>query len=286
MNTVTELRRLNFADLLVLEHPDVAGYRYADYRDNGYRHPRIVGYCTECDRKGCHASVQDPTFSLKNMSHGAHTTDFLAALRVAVDVTGWHDEPILFVYEAPSLDYGIYEEVEYNGIRKRPTKDWYWIHRDQDVRRFPEAFSGGTYGDFVLSAILTFRLKNVYMTNLVKCGLNTNDGQQFRGLASFQPTCVQTCIDRYLRREVDLFKPTVIFEVGAAVHNWVLSTLRPSVPTHQLPHPAGGRRGFKNAYFRVLYFWLVALGLHRAGVINTAEAEELGRVFIRDYREP
>jgi hypothetical protein len=286
MDAVRKLRRLNFADLLLLEHPDVAAYGYGDYKANGHHHPKIVGYCIECERKGCHISVQEPAFSLKNISHGAHTTDFLVALRETVDVTGWHDEPILFVYEAPSLDYGIYEPVTYEQVTKRPTKDWYWIHHDQDVRRFPDSFTGGTYGDFVLSAILTFRLKNAYMTNLVKCGLNTDDGQQFRGLASFQPTCVQLCVDRYLRREIEILEPRVIFAVGAAVYNWVASTVRSTIPTHQLPHPAGGRRGFKNAYFRVLYFWLVALALHKAEIIQSTEAEDLARTFIRDYREP
>ena len=106
MDAIRKLKELNFADLLVLDHPDVANYGYSEYRANGYRHPRIVGYCIECERKGCSTSVQEPEFSLKNMSHGAHATDFLAALHEAVDVTGWHDEPVLFVYEAPSLDYG------------------------------------------------------------------------------------------------------------------------------------------------------------------------------------
>jgi hypothetical protein len=286
MEVIRELRQLNFADLLLLDHTDVGAYEYAEYRANGHRHPRILGYCVECERKGCHACVQEPAFTLRNISHGTHTVDFLAAVREPVDVTGWHDEPVLFVYEAPSLDYGIYETVECNGINKRPARQWYWIHGDQEARRFPNAFTGGTYGDFILSAILTFRLRNVYVTNLVKCGLNTQDGREFRGIASFQAACVQTCIERYLRREVDLLRPRVIFAAGAAVRNWLLSALHASVSTHQLPHPAGGRRGFRDSYFRVLYFWLVALALHRAGIIQTGEAEQLGRLFIRDYTEP
>ena len=286
VDAVRKLKKLNFADLLILEHPDVANYGFNKYRQNDYRHPQIIGYCTECERKGCSTSVQKPGFSLKNMSHGAHSADFLAALREAVDVTGWHEEPVLFVYEAPSLDYGIYEAVTYQQWTKRPAKEWYWIHRDQDVYRFPDSFTGGTYGDFVLSAILTFHLKNVYVTNLVKCGLNTDDGKHFQGLASFQPTCVQTCIDRYLLREIKIFKPRVIFAVGAGVYNWVASTVGGSIPTHQLPHPAGGRRGFKNSYFRILYFWLIVLALNRAEIIPKDEAEELARTFIRDYQEP
>ena len=287
MDAVRKLKELNFDSLLILDHPDVTNYSYGEYRRNGDRHPKIKGYCTECEKQGCSTSVRDPGFSLKNISHGAHSTDFLAALREKVDVTGWHEEPILFVYEAPSLDYDIYEAVEdkQKQITKRPTKDWYWIHRDQGFRRFPDDFKGRAYGDFILSAICTFRLKNVYVTNLVKCGLNTDDGNQFRGLASFQHKCIQTCIDRYLQREIKIFKPQVIFALGAGVYNWV-AAIRNDIPKHQLPHPAGGRRGFKDSYFRALYFWLIVLALHQAEIISTAEADGLGRTFIRDYQEP
>lgn len=113
MGTVRELKRLNFADLLHLEYADVASYGFGEYRNNDHRHPRIVGYCIECERTGHSTAANEPGFSLKNISHGAHTVDFLAALREPVDVTGWHEEPVLFVYEAPSLDYGIYEPVPY-----------------------------------------------------------------------------------------------------------------------------------------------------------------------------
>ena len=281
----SELKRLNFGDLLVLEHPDVANYGFGEYRENNYRHPPVVGYCIECERKGCSEANDEPRFSLKNMSHGAHTEDILAALTEGVDTTGWHEEPILFVYEAPSLDYEIYESVPYGGIMKRPTKEWYWIHGDRDLTRFPDSFTGRTYGDFVLSAICTFRLKNVYMTNLVKCGLNTDDGREFLGLAHFQPECIRTCIDRYLQREIEIVAPQIIFAVGAGVSNWV-ETLHDDIPLYQLPHPAGGRRGFKDSYFRILYFWLIVLALQRTGIIPTSEAEDLGRQFLQDYEEP
>ena len=223
------------------------------------------------------------------MSHGAHAVDFLAALKEPVDVTGWHEEPVLFVYEAPSKDYGFYESVTYRKMEKRPTKEWYWIHRDQDLTRFPDGFKGGTYGDFVLSAICTFRLKNAYVTNLVKCGLNPDDGQQFRGLAYYQPGCIDTCVRRYLQREIEIFKPRVIFAVGAKVFKcigeWLQSISRDEVPLHQLPHPARRQGGFKDSYFRVLYFWLIVLALRQAEIIQPSEAEDLGRTFVRDYEE-
>jgi len=285
MGAVGELKRLNFAELLVLDHPDVANYCFDDYRRNNYRHPQIVGYCTECEQKGFATAIGEPGFSLKNMSHGAHSTDLLAALTEKPDVTGWHDEPVLFVYEAPSLDYGIYEPIPHHNVVKRPTREWYWIHRERAPTRFPDHFKGRTYGDFVLSAICTFRLKNAYVTNLVKCGLNTGDGNEFRGFESFQPKCISTCVDRYLQREIEILQPHAVFAVGAKVYKQVRKTFD-TLPLYHLPHPAGGRRGFKDSYFRVLYFWLIVLALRQQGVIEEVEAEELGRRFVRDYEEP
>lgn len=285
MGAVGELKKLNFEKLLVLEHSDVANYRFEEYRQNNYRHPRIVGYCTECEQGGFATAIGEPEFSLKNMSHGAHATDFLAALTEEADVTGWHEEPVLFVYEAPSVDYGIYEPIQYRSVVKRPTKDWYWIHSDSAPTRFPDHFKGQTYGDFVLSAICTFRLKNAYVTNLVKCGLNTDDGKKFRGLKSFQPKCISTCVDRYLYREIEILQPRAVLAVGARVYNQLRETFD-TLPLYQLPHPAGGQRGFKDSYFRVLYFWLIVLALRQERVIKEEEADELGRRFVRDYEEP
>ena len=113
------------------------------------------------------------------------------------------------MYEAPSLDYGIYKEVPFQGYRKRPSKDWYWIHDDQEAVFYPERFRGGEYGGFVLSAIMSFRLANTYMTNLVKCSLNNPEGE-FKGIKHFREECVQNCYENFLSREIELVKPLVI----------------------------------------------------------------------------
>jgi len=287
MDVITQLRQLNFADLLILDCPNAGEYGFAAYRANGFRHPKMRGFCVECEQQARSNSPSETGFTLKNMSHGAHSLDFLAAVGDRVDLTQWHDPPVLFVFEAPSKDYGIYEEAEHDSFRKRPTKQWSWVHTDQKEIHFPTNFKGREYGGLFLSIMFTFRLKNAYMTNLVKCGMNSEDGQQFQaGLRAFQPACVQTCKERYLRREIEALCPKLVFTFGAGVHGQVLSLIGDKAPVCQLPHPARGCGGFKDSYFRVLYFWLVTLALQRAGIIQSDETNDLSRTFIRDYQEP
>jgi hypothetical protein len=218
MQELHELRRLNFDKLLILKHPDVKNYSYREYKENNHQHPQIVGYCTQCEKEKCNRSVTDAAeFSLRHISHGAHSQDFLDALKVSEDVTNWHGESVLFVYETASLDdenRRTYKPVEFSGEKKYPTHEWYWVHHDRKAQRFPEGFKGRSYSDFFLSAILTFRLRNAYMTNLVKCGLNSEDGKRFQGLADFNPKCIETCVAQYLTREIEILQPRVIFAMG------------------------------------------------------------------------
>lgn len=167
-----EIRKLNFSKLISVGIPDVTTYSYDEYRSNGCKHTPIKGYCISCEEQGCNSSKDDDSYKLTNISHGTHSSDFFRAINMGQDTSDWHHEPIIFIYESPSLDYGIYKEVPYNGYEKRPSKDWYWIDRDPNFVTYPDLFKGGEYGGFVLSAITTFKLANVYITNLVKCGLN------------------------------------------------------------------------------------------------------------------
>ena len=215
---IEALRILNFRDLISLGIQNVSSYSFEEYRKNGYEHAPINGYCLSCEEQGFNTAKGDINYKLTNISHGSHSTDFFLALKRHQDTSNWHQEPILFVYETPSLDYGIYKEVPFKGFNKRPAKDWYWIHDDLDLVSYPDRFCGGEYGGFVLSAIQTFRLANVYMTNLVKCGLN-NDKKEFKGLAFYQDKCIKNCYDSFLRKEIDIIKPEIIFAVGTAVED-------------------------------------------------------------------
>ena len=276
------LKRLNFGELISVGVPNIDNYNFDDYRKNGYEHSPINGYCISCEEKGVNNANDNNEYQLTNISHGAHSSDFFLALRDKIDTSDWHQEPIMFVYETPSLDYGIYREVPYNGHKKHPSKDWYWIHDDQDLMSYPERFSGGEYGGFVLSAILTFKLSNVYITNLVKCGLNDNEGR-FKGLSFYKDECVENCYKQFLEKEIQILNPAVIFAVGSAVEDWVKWFVKESFFVQQLPHPAGRRRGFRDEHYKLLYFWLVVRALHKVGVIQTDEGSQLAKIFLEKY---
>lgn len=278
------LRELNFNDLIYVAVPNITTYTFDQYRKNGYEHPSISGYCILCEEKGCNFAADDKAYRLTNISHGAHSSDFFLALKDNPDVTTWHDEPIVFVYETPSLDYGIYKEVAHKGYNKRPSKDWYWIHDDQNYASYPNRFRGGEYGGFVLSAILTFKLSNVYMTNLVKCGLNNPEGK-FKGLSHYNEETIKECFSKFLSKELDILKPKVIFAVGSAVEDWLSWFLKDKYYVQQLPHPAGRRRGFRDEHYKAIYFWVVTRALHKAGIIDTDEASELARMYLDRYNE-
>jgi hypothetical protein len=277
-----DLRKLNFEKLIAVDVLDVGAYTFSEYKARGYEHSPINGYCVSCEEKGYNTAADDKTYKLTNISHGAHSSDFFLSLKETLDCSGWHQEPVVFIYETPSLDYKIFKGIEYMGQRKNPSKDWYWIHTDQESVSYPEHFRGGEYGGFVLSAILTFQLANTYMTNLVKCGLNNPDGK-LKGLSSYKDECIKNCYERFLFEELNILKPSVIFAVGSAVDKWVRNLVKDSFFVQQLPHPAGRRRGFRDEHYKVLYFWLVVRALHKVGIVQLDEGKEMAELFLRNY---
>ena len=283
-NELRELRKLNFEKLISVGVPDVTTYCYDEYKNKDSKHTPINGYCISCEERGCNSSKDDHSYKLTNISHGAHSSDFFQALKTKQDTSNWHPEPIMFVYETPSRDYGIYEGLPYNGYNKHPSKDWYWIHNDQNFITYPARFRGGQYGEFVLSAILTFKLANVYMTNLVKCGLNNAEGK-FQGLSHFKDEAIKNCFSNFLEKEISILKPKIIFAVGSEVERKVKQFVKNTYYVQQLPHPAGRRRGFRDDHYKAIYFWGVARALHKAKIINTDEGCELARLYLERYEE-
>jgi len=276
------IRKLNFERLIHIGVPDVKHYTFEEYRRNSHTHRPISGYCTSCEENGCSFSKDDDSFRLTNISHGAHSSDFFLALKNPLKTETWHQQPVMFIYETPSLDYGIYKEIEYDGHKKHPSKDWYWIHEDQEQIYYPEGFKGGEYGRFVLSAISTFRLANVYITNLVKCGMNNGEGW-FKGLSSYRDETVSNCYSNFLEKEISLLNPKIILAMGSAVEDWIKWFVKDSYYVEQLPHPAGRRRGFRDEHYRAIYFWILARALHKAGIMGAAEVSKLAKTFLEKF---
>lgn len=275
------LNELNFNDLIKLDLEDVCKYNFDDYLKNNCEHPNIIGYCTACEEKKIQPCY-DEKFCLRNISHGSKSEDFIKSTNCIHDIKNWHHKGVMFIMESPSKDYGIYRnvEIEKSGevFSKHPSFQWYWIHNKQEISGYPQYFKGGEYGRFVSSAITTFRLSNAYLTNLIKCGLN-GPNDSYKGIDSYNQDCIQTCAEKYLKKEIEIVKPKVIFTFGSKVFSWVNWFVNDQwnydIKVVGLPHPAGQRRGFKDEYYNVLYFCMIAKWLYKESVIEEEYYKEL-----------
>jgi Uracil DNA glycosylase superfamily len=271
-----ELNQLNFNKLLLLDSSiNLDIYDFNTYLKNNQH--IVKGYCLLCEKRGCSTCPTDNTFELKNISHGASTDDILLATKQnAIDLSEWHTEGVLFLMEGPSKDYDIYEEVEFNGYKKRPTTLWYWVHEEQKSYSYPEEFQGRKYGTLFNSIIFTFKLRNAYLTNLIKCGLNNLD-DKYKPIGDYNPESIKTCYENFLKKEIEIINPKVIFCFGSKVYNFLWTQysndLFPWVVI-SLPHPARGRSGFLPDLFRHSYYSMILEGLYESGIITINEAEK------------
>ncbi len=283
------LRELNFGQLIQLKDRDPATYTFDDCRKNCFTHPDVQGYCVECDRNGWHQSEKKPGLRLRNISHGAHASDFLSAMSSQPSIEGWHNDGVMFIFETPSNGGAFSKEpIEYAGHLKHPVEGWYWIHQgfegSAESRSFPSGFRQKKYGDFVLSAILTFKLANAYATNLVKCGLNNQSREGYGKIGDFNPKCVKECASRFLKREIELVRPKVIFAMSKKVEDYLkqfdavkgrLDT--PKVKIQRLHHPAYWR--MSNLSREEKWFRGIQNALREATVIDGEEYASLDKLF-------
>ena len=276
------LNELNFGKLIELDVEDLEKYGFGDYAINEYHHKAIKGYCTSCEEKGIN-TCQEAGFCLQNISHGAHSRDFLEALIQKPDTSDWNMDGVMYVMEGPSRDYGIYETtpIEKDGVPyiKRPSKAWYWVHGAMDVEGYPQYFQRGIYGRLVASAIVTFKLANAYMTNLVKCGMN-GPKDQYKGIGYYDLQCINNCYSEFLKKEIEILKPKVIFTFGTDVYKYVKSHVGDDITVVGLPHPAS--RNLKSEYYPVLYFCMMAKWLFKEKIID---ADTYSKVMLKFANE-
>lgn len=273
-----DLKEINFNKILILD-TNIHEYNHDKYLELK-RHP-IKGFCTKCEENNFNKCPKDNSYILQNISHGASALDFIYATdQKDIDFNKWHNDGVLFLMEGPSIDWGIYEANEYNNYVKKPTKEWYWVHGKQKSLKYPQEFKGAKYGSLFNSIIFTFKLKNAYLTNFIKCGLN-NEKNKYKGIDSYDPKCLKTCYENILYTEIDALKPKVIFCFGSKVETYLKKFYSDeSVSVIGLPHPAGQRRGFKDTFYRHLYFSKIMEGLYKSGIIGIEEARDKIKYFL------
>ena len=278
---MSSLNQINFNDVLLLDG-DMQNYTFNEYIKSG--HHSIRGFCTRCEEKGCNVCPTDSEYKLQNISHGATSLDVLRSTGIDVVPEDWYKESVLFLMEGPGTSWDFYEEIEYNSICKKPTSEWYWIHTKHEAYHFPQEFAGARYGTLFNSIIHTFKLGNAYMTNLVKCGLN-NDTKGYKGIAEYDWRCLETCVENVLMKEIEQITPQIVFIFGSTVEEYLWDLTYPGqgypFKTVVLPHPARARSGFKNEYYRHLYFTRVLEGLYKANIYSLDDATVKFREFLK-----
>jgi hypothetical protein len=147
------------------------------------------------------------------MSHGCDSSDFEGLLGPVPVTRGGEGvtRPIFFLLERPGGDWDNGGPVKFHRFNKwPPVKHYYWT---PDCSAWPQNSSdvtGNYYGNYFAYLMRKHALRNVYITNLVKCR------QQERKKESRIET---ECFNRYLRRELTLFKPDIAFCFGWRAKN-------------------------------------------------------------------
>lgn len=274
-----ELKNINFNDLFIL-NTDPETYDFNAYLAR-QKHP-IFGFCTRCEEKSCHVCPSDPKFRLQTITHGTSSSDLLQATNQQhLDLSDWHNEGVVFLMESPNETLDFLQEHEFKGVKKKPSTEWYWLHEQQTKQTYPQEFDRDRFGSLFNSLVFTFKLKNAYLSNLVKCGMNNKKGD-FKELEEYDSECVKTCVENILTKEIDAINPVVVFCFGNKVQHNLLRFYEGnhSFLTVTLPQPSGRNSLYDSDFYRHLYFGLVLEGLVAAGVLSIDQGAAHYREFL------
>ncbi len=265
LNNVKKLHKINFNQ--IIKHNNFnESFSYKNVfniEENRFKSAYdIVDYCDNC--KNCNTPKnEDLDYKLCNISHGSHTIDFLEAFGID-DIksefinNNWNTQPVLFLMETPSKDYKIYDyiktDIEHTG--KKPAHNWYWIHEDWTnlfkENKFNDSRYYGlkSYGKMVASLIYQYKLANAYLTNIVKCGMNSfyfngkeTPKEKFLNLYDYKEKCIEICINSILVKEIEALRNNrklIIFAFGNRTYQTVRKYFNDNNKYEivKMPHPA------------------------------------------------
>lgn len=287
--TFEDINDLRFGKLIQYKEPQNQSYTLEDETKRYIRSAMPTGVCNLCNSAN---KSSDGEFSLKIVSHGIHSLDLFKIQ--GTDYSDYRDDAVMLVMESPAsnLDACYKEEID----EKHPAKVWWWADGESTAKPtvYPKAFSSKMYGEFFNSFVHTFKLKNAYMTNLVKCGmLKDSDHNKYGNLDKFPSECKNNCFGKIFLKEVEALKPKVIFTLSSKVYNYLNGGkviekiekklgVKPYIVT--LPHPARCRQGFTNEFYRTLWYCRTLEGMINAGIITDKEEQhKYWDKYVEDY---
>jgi hypothetical protein len=203
------LSKLNFSE--IISYPEISGYKVEDKHNF-----KCKGFCISCEKN----KILQRGESLTLISHGADSSDYKK--RIKKEYTNVY--PIMFVFENPGKEnYGWSEKKSFtnNIIKSVPTKHYYWVRDDikEPIHSLKELekIEGHKYDPYLVYLQEKHNLGNIYVTNLTKCLLRNKKD------LSLTPDykCVREhCIGEIFKKELEIFKPRIIFCMGTKVKKW------------------------------------------------------------------
>jgi hypothetical protein len=263
------LRRLNFHDLMEVDCDDPMSLTPKKGETLTVR-----DCCRSCEEGHIRPIRDDDNRRLTQITHGAHSYDFLAADGGRVPDRDWKQQGVLFLFENPGPWSRSFEGGQVGG--KYPARSWYYV--DEVWKRDLLPWMG--YGKLVETAIKSFRLANAYAANLVKCGVATPTlTKDWRNLSAYNRECIDNCWNRVMLLELKHLDPQVVFTFGSKVRDEFKRLAAGRWPVFPLPHPAF-QGGLLREFFQTLYYWRIARGLVEVGILGADEYEGIAATFL------
>ena len=189
------------------------------------------GYCVSCEQSGV---LEQAGGELDLMSHGCDSKDYETVLG-PMRSQGPHGarpitEPVLFLLNEPANAYWLGKPIPYLGFKKQPpVKHYYWTPGCQN---WPGQVAelNDFYGPYFAYLMRRHQLQNVYITNQVKCRWHRRKNGRNKQLV------VEHCVNRFLKREVEIFTPKLALCFGKLARQ-TFQEMRVGIPSCHLLHP-------------------------------------------------
>ncbi|HUH73202.1 MAG TPA: uracil-DNA glycosylase family protein [Chitinophagales bacterium] len=219
-NSLNELKKYFYKNLFILNDQNSDINLIEDFSEAD-----LVGVCNLCDIKGNECNL---------MSGFSHTSDFNKLLQKNSDVKikpieNGNDTPIIFLLENPGKDWNLHRNF-FNKTLVFPRLN-YWFGKIEDyldnkkvaknLEIFPES-SNDAYANSFIHLMKKYNLSNVLVTNSVKCKPEKEERlPKERNIE---------CMEMFLLKEIEIFKPQIIFcfDVSNTAKN--LNNLRKNHP--------------------------------------------------------
>ncbi len=227
--SVEALNEISFSQLMKYDVPPPHGLLFR-------QKPTCDEFCVSCEANG----IVPSRIYLDKLSHGCHSDVYYSTLEDFESDTPPVDANIMFVLESPgSKAFG--PSVPYKGVAKRPPVDHYYF--GPPVKTWPESIAeiANGYGEQFAFIIRHFNLRNAYFTNVIKCGKTTTQGSSWEPFEIGRKgdlKIARNCYAEVLGKEIEAFKPHVVFSFGKNACEFYQNVTTISVAHWQLNHPA------------------------------------------------